>query len=79
MHDDAPFGHEQFPRRGGWATSPKFLPTTVLTSDQLLKVSCFLDALDESGAYFAGTVKFDGHSFEVGFNTASEEHFVRIQ
>lgn len=67
------------PHHGGWESGPEVLPTTVLTSDQLLQVSSFLDALDESGAQFSGTVQFDGYSFVVGFNSASEEHFVRIQ
>ena len=80
MHDE-PFGRGGYQPHHyvGWTSGPEFLPTKVLTSDQLLQVSSFLDALDESGAQFAGTVSFDGYSFVVGFNSASEEHFVRIQ
>jgi len=59
----------------GW-DNPKPKPNVMLSSDQLLSVSSFLDALDESGARFAGTVQFDGHSFVVGFDVTAEEHYV---
>ena len=38
----------------GWASAPAPIVRPNLTSDELLKVSSFLDALDESGANFSG-------------------------
>lgn len=78
MHDDAPFGRGYSPHHGGWLSTPEKV-RSCLSSDELLRVSSFLDALDESGAIFTGTVQFDGHSFPVGFNPASEEHFITVQ
>jgi len=76
MHDDF---HGYNPHHAGWlAPKPPVRANVFLSSDQLLSVSSFLDALDESGANFAGTVQFDGHSFVVGFDTAAEEHYIVI-
>jgi hypothetical protein len=63
----------------GWANVPDpIVVRTRLSSDELLQVSSLLDALDESGAQFTGTVNFNGRSFPVAFNGPSEEHYITI-
>ena len=57
-------------------SAPEVKQPVQLSSNQLQQVINFLDALDESGAAFSGTVEFDGVSFEVGQRFDTEEHFI---
>ena len=75
MHDDGYDGPHHF---SGWLAQPEPKQVT-LSSDELCQVSGFLDALDESGANFAGTVQFNGHSFVIGFDRTAEEHFIVVR
>jgi hypothetical protein len=75
MHDD--YGRGYIPDHYGWAVKPQPAPKS-LSSDELIAISAFLDGLDESGAEFSGTVRFNEHSFTVGYNDESDEHYIVV-
>ena len=77
MHDDYP-NRGYMPDHYGWAVAPRPVRAG-LCSDELIAISAFLDGLDESGAEFSGTVRFNDHSFVVGYNDEADEHFIVIE